>query len=85
MTGKLTATVTDFHSLGRNTLRGFAAVRLAELHLEIAGVAIHQKGDKRWVALPSVLVLISPAALSFRRFACSNRIPTPTSEERAHA
>lgn len=51
--GKLTATVTDFHPLRRNTLHGFATVRIAELRLEIAGVAIHQKGDKRWAALPS--------------------------------
>jgi hypothetical protein len=53
MSTKFTVAVTDFHRLHRNTLFGFATIRIAELHLEIAGVAIHQKGDKRWTALLS--------------------------------
>jgi hypothetical protein len=36
-----------------NTLRGFADVLLEQTHLRIHDVALHEKGGKRWAALPS--------------------------------
>ena len=50
---KLTLTVVDFRSQAKNTLIGFAVVRVNEMRLTIKDVAIHQKGDSRWAALPS--------------------------------
>jgi len=51
--GKLSITCRDFKPLRRNTLRGFAAIRIAELRFDIKDVAIHCKGDSRWAALPA--------------------------------
>jgi hypothetical protein len=45
---KLTLLCTDFRPLHRNTLRGFARVKIAELKLEIGDIAIHEKGAARW-------------------------------------
>jgi hypothetical protein len=50
---KLTVTCRDFKSLVRNTLRGFATARIAEMRMVIHDVAIHQKGDARWAQLPA--------------------------------
>jgi hypothetical protein len=36
----------------RNTLLGFAKIRIKELRLVISGVAIHQKNGSRWAQLP---------------------------------
>jgi hypothetical protein len=50
---KLTVICTDFKPLVRNTLRGFATIRIAEMRMVIHDVAIHQKGDARWAQLPA--------------------------------
>jgi hypothetical protein len=49
----LTVTVTEFKPVDRNSLKGFATVRIAELQLSIADVAVHQRDGTRWAALPS--------------------------------
>jgi hypothetical protein len=53
MSGKLTVTCESFHPLVRNTLRGFAEISFAEIRLKVRDVAIHQKGESRWAALPA--------------------------------
>jgi hypothetical protein len=50
---KLTITCLSFKPLHRNTLRGFADIRIAELRLSIKDIAVHAKGDGRWAALPA--------------------------------
>jgi hypothetical protein len=51
---KFTITCTGFTPYHRNTLRGFATIRLPELKLTIHDVAVHQHDSgARWVALPS--------------------------------
>jgi hypothetical protein len=50
---KFSITVLDFKPLHRNTLVGFANIRIAEMHLEIRDVAIHVKGGSRWAQLPA--------------------------------
>jgi len=51
--GKLTVTCREFKPLRRNTLVGFAQIRIAELRLDIKDIAVHQKGDSRWAQLPA--------------------------------
>ena len=50
---KLSITILDFKPLHRNTLQGFATIRINEMRLTIKDVAIHVKGDSRWAQLPS--------------------------------
>lgn len=50
---KLSITVRDFKPLHRNTLRGFAVIRIPEMCLTIRDVAIHVMGDSRWAQLPA--------------------------------
>jgi hypothetical protein len=50
---KMTLVCESFHRLNRNTLKGFAEIKVAELQLTFKDVALHQKGSSRWVALPS--------------------------------
>jgi hypothetical protein len=50
---KLSVSCRAFHPLHRNTLRGFAEIRIDELCLSIRDVALHQKGDARWAQLPA--------------------------------
>jgi hypothetical protein len=50
---KHTVECLGFKPLARNTLVGFAKVRISELKLVINDVALHQKGDSRWAALPA--------------------------------
>jgi hypothetical protein len=52
-TAKLTIICADWRPLQRNTLLGFARIRISELGLTIHEVAIHQKGEKMWAQLPS--------------------------------
>ena len=54
---KLTVTCTAFARVSRNTLRGFATIAIAEMSLSFRDVALHVKGDSRWVALPSKIML----------------------------
>jgi hypothetical protein len=51
--GKLSVRIADFKPSRRNTLVGFANIRIPELHLEIRDVTVQQKGDARWAALPA--------------------------------
>ena len=53
MSGKLTVTCESFYPLIRNTLRGFAEISIAEMRLTIRDVAVHEKGESRWAALPA--------------------------------
>jgi hypothetical protein len=53
MTEKFAVTCIDFKSYRKNTLVGFANVRIAELKLEIKDVAVHEKNRKRWAQLPA--------------------------------
>ena len=50
---KLTVTCTDFRTLQRNTLLGFATINIAEMKMTISDVAIHEKNGTRWAQLPS--------------------------------
>jgi hypothetical protein len=50
---KLSVTCRGFRPLCRNTLRGFAEIRIDELRLTIRDVAVHAKGSARWVQLPA--------------------------------
>jgi hypothetical protein len=55
MTDKLAVTCIEFRPRRKNTLRGFATIEVRELRLRISDVALHAKGNSRWVALPSKL------------------------------
>jgi hypothetical protein len=46
-------TCVGWKPLVRNTLRGFASIRISEINLTIHDVAIHEKGESRWAALPA--------------------------------
>ncbi len=50
---RLTVTCEEFKPLLRNTLCGFATIRIAEMRMAIRDVAIHQKGAARWAQLPA--------------------------------
>jgi hypothetical protein len=50
---KLTVTCLDFKAHCRNTLRGFATVRIEQMRLVVREVAIHEKNGKAWAQLPS--------------------------------
>jgi hypothetical protein len=52
MTTKLTIVCEDWRALRRNTLIGFARVRIPELRLVIHDVAVHMRGGAKWIALP---------------------------------
>ena len=45
--------VTSFKPFQKNTLQGFATLRLTNIGLEIRDVCLHEKSGKRWVQLPS--------------------------------
>jgi hypothetical protein len=53
MTEKLTVRVTSWKPLHRNTLRGFAAVKVEELRLSFFEVAVHSRDGRSWAQLPS--------------------------------
>src|SRR5215468_2152075 len=50
---KLSIQCRAFHPLYRNTVRGFAEIRINELRLVIRDIAIHEKGSARWCQLPA--------------------------------
>jgi hypothetical protein len=50
---KTTIVCDDWRALRRNTLLGFAAIKIQELHLLIRDVAIHEKEGRRWAQLPA--------------------------------
>jgi hypothetical protein len=43
----------DFRPLERNTLRGFAKIRVPDWNLIFDGVAIHEKDGRTWAQLPA--------------------------------
>jgi len=49
---KHTIEVLSFKPLVKNTLCGFAKIRINELKLVINDVTLHQKGATRWAGLP---------------------------------
>lgn len=50
---KLDIECVGFKPLLRNTLRGFADIRVPALRLVIHDVAVHQKNESRWAQLPA--------------------------------
>jgi hypothetical protein len=42
-----------FKPLDKNTLRGFARIRIRELHLIVNDVTLHEKGASLWAGLPA--------------------------------
>jgi hypothetical protein len=50
---KFSITCLEFKPFRRNTLCGFATVRIAELHMIFKELPIHQKGERRWASLPA--------------------------------
>jgi hypothetical protein len=51
--GKLSIVCVDWRPLRKNTLLGFARIHIGELDLTIHDVAVHEKADRRWAALPA--------------------------------
>jgi len=45
--------VTGFREFKKNTLLGFATLRMTNIGLEIRDCTIHEKDGKKWVGLPS--------------------------------
>jgi hypothetical protein len=43
----------DWKPVRRNTLCGFACVKIERINLRVDDVAIHQKGNSRWASMPS--------------------------------
>jgi hypothetical protein len=50
---KLSITCADWRPLRKNTLLGFARIRIAELDLTVHDIAIHQKNGRTWAQLPA--------------------------------
>jgi hypothetical protein len=50
---KFSIEVTGFKRFERGTLLGFCDIVIRELRLKVHEVALHQKGDARWAAMPS--------------------------------
>ena len=50
---KLTITCESWKPLRRHSLLGFASITIGELELKIHDVAVHQKADRMWAALPA--------------------------------
>jgi len=45
--------ITSFKPYVKNTLQGFATIRLTNIGLEIRDCALHEKNGSRWFQLPS--------------------------------
>jgi hypothetical protein len=43
----------SFRPLLKNTLRGFAVIKIPDIRLRVKDVAIHVKNESRWAALPA--------------------------------
>ena len=56
MSSSMPVVILEWKPLLRNTLQGFAKIRLGK-SMSIRDVAIHTKDGKRWAALPSKPVL----------------------------
>jgi hypothetical protein len=53
MTSKLSIQIDSFKPLRSNTLFGFCDITVAEMHLKIRDLAVHEKNNSRWVGLPA--------------------------------
>jgi hypothetical protein len=51
--GRFTVACTFFRPWPKNTLRGFASIKIAEIGMTIHDVAVHQKGSTRWAQPPA--------------------------------
>lgn len=49
----MTIEIVDFKLYQKNTLQGFATVRMENIGLEIRDIALHQKNDKEWLTMPA--------------------------------
>jgi hypothetical protein len=49
----LTIECQEFKPFAKNTLRGFATIKIAEMRLRIKDVAVHVKNDSQWAAVPA--------------------------------
>ncbi len=49
----LTIECEEFKPFLKNTLRGFATIKIAEMRLRIKDVAVHVKNGSRWAAMPA--------------------------------
>jgi hypothetical protein len=43
----------DFKPFAKNTLRGFATIRIPDIRLRIKDVAVRVKNESQWAALPA--------------------------------
>ena len=50
---RLTVVCSGWKRLHKNTLLGFAKIRIVELDLTIRDIAIHRKGERLWAQLPA--------------------------------
>jgi hypothetical protein len=53
MSAKLTVRCLSWRPLCRNTLRGFATVKVEEMRLAFHEVGVHEQNGKAWAQLPS--------------------------------
>jgi hypothetical protein len=49
--------VIEWREVRRNTLRGFAKIRVPEWRMIISDIALHEKDGRRWVLLPTKQLL----------------------------
>jgi len=49
--------ILDWRELKRNSLLGFAKIRVPEWHMVISDVGIYEKDGRRWASLPSKQLL----------------------------
>jgi hypothetical protein len=49
---KLTVICEAWRPLRKNTLAGFASIKIVEMDLAVHDVAVHQKNDRTWAQLP---------------------------------
>lgn len=45
--------IISFRAHSKNTLEGFATVRMTQIGLEIRDITVHSKDGKRWLGLPA--------------------------------
>jgi hypothetical protein len=50
---KMTLKCQSFRPFQKNTLRGFAEIHVQDMALTIKDVALHEKNNSRWAALPA--------------------------------
>jgi hypothetical protein len=60
---KLTLVCKSFRSFEKNTLRGFAEIFIEGMQLTIKDIALHQKNNSRWAALPAKPMIKDGAVL----------------------